>query len=140
MSRWETTAFCNGCFDLLHVGHLRMLQYARSLADVLIVGLNSDASVRRLKGERRPIVPQAERAEILSSLACVTRVAIFDEDTPANLVWSIKPHVVVKGSDYGPGGKPCQESIIVAGYGGRVEFFPLVPGRSTTLLLEQACV
>jgi rfaE bifunctional protein nucleotidyltransferase chain/domain len=96
----QTLVFTNGVFDLVHPGHLRYLQHARSLGDVLIVGINSDRSVRENKGEGRPITPEAERAEILSSLACVGAVAIFDEDTPRDMIEAIQPDVLVKGADW----------------------------------------
>lgn len=129
-------ALTNGCFDILHAGHVRYLSQARALADCLIVGVNSDASVRRLKGDRRPILPDFDRAEILAGLASVDYVVIFEDDTAEPLVAELRPDIYVKGGDYqaepaGPG-KPLPEAPIVAGYGGRVELVDLVPGRSTT--------
>jgi D-beta-D-heptose 7-phosphate kinase/D-beta-D-heptose 1-phosphate adenosyltransferase len=124
--------FTNGCFDLLHAGHIHSLNQAAALGDKLIVGLNSDASVKRLKGERRPIQQEQNRALILASLCMVDAVVIFEEDTPLELIKNILPDVLVKGGDYTP------ESVVgakeVMANGGKVEIIPLVPGLSTTNL------
>jgi rfaE bifunctional protein nucleotidyltransferase chain/domain len=131
--------FTNGVFDILHAGHVRYLQAARALGDRLIVGLNSDASARALKGERHPIVPQAERAEVLAALACVDAVVVFDDITAEKLVAAIRPEVYVKGGDYAlgaPGAKVPPEAAVVAAYGGRIEFIPFVDGQSTTNIVE----
>ncbi len=120
----------NGCFDLLHAGHLRTLCEARSFGDKLLVAINSDASVRRLKGAQRPLVPQEERAALLAGLRCVDAVVVFDEDTPLELLGEIRPDVHVKGGDYQKGDLP--ETALLESYGGRIEIIPLVPGRSTT--------
>ncbi len=125
----------NGCFDILHVGHVRTLERARAFGDVLVVGLNSDASVKKLKGETRPIMPQADRAELLASLRCVDYVSIFDEDTPVEFLKAIKPNVHVKGADYTPAS--LAETPVVESFGGRVEILELVPGRSTTSLVDK---
>lgn len=125
----------NGCFDLLHVGHLRYLQAARALGDRLVVGINSDASVRGLKGTDRPVVPQDERAEMLAGLRCVDFVTVFDEPDPLALVQALKPDVLVKGGDWTPDRIVGRE--VVESLGGRVVSLPLIPGRSTTGLLEQ---
>jgi len=128
-------AFTNGCFDLLHVGHVKYLQKARTYGDLLVLGLNSDASVRRLKGERRPLIGHEERAHILAALDCVDYVVIFDEDTPMRLLETLRPHVLVKGGDYTPDrvvGKDLVES-----YGGRIELVDFVDGRSTTNIIEK---
>jgi D-glycero-beta-D-manno-heptose 1-phosphate adenylyltransferase len=135
--RWReagrVVAWTNGCFDLLHVGHVRSLQAARRLGDILVVGLNSDASVRRLKGPRRPILLAAERAELLAALECVDRVIIFEEATPEAALARLQPDIHCKGADYAPPhGKPIPEASVVEAYGGRVAFLPLVPGASTT--------
>lgn len=126
--------FTNGCFDILHVGHITLLNKARKLGDKLIVGLNSDASIRRIKGEKRPIVSEAERAHILSAIESVDYVVIFDEDTPLELIKTIKPDILVKGSDY------TLEKVIghdiVESYGGRVALVDLVNGLSTTNIVE----
>src|SRR3974377_45433 len=127
--------FTNGCFDLLHPGHIRSLEAARALGDILIVGINRDASVRVFKCPRRPVVPEQERAEILASLECVDAVTIFPELTPQNLIASLLPDVLVKGGDW-PGdqiiGRPEVEAA-----GGRVARIDIVPGYSTTGLLEK---
>ncbi|HEY8465011.1 MAG TPA: D-glycero-beta-D-manno-heptose 1-phosphate adenylyltransferase [Bacillota bacterium] len=127
--------FTNGCFDILHVGHVRYLQAARQLGDCLIVGLNSDASVRRLKGAKRPINHQEDRAEVLSGLTAVDYVVIFDETTAEDLIREIQPDIYVKGGNYCLEQLP--ESRIVAGYGGKTVLIPVVPGRSTTNLLRK---
>jgi rfaE bifunctional protein nucleotidyltransferase chain/domain len=127
--------FTNGCFDLLHAGHVRYLNEARGLGDVLVVGLNGDASVRRLKGEGRPAVPELERAELLAALAAVDAVVLFHEDTPLALVQALSPDVLVKGGDW------SVENIVggdhVRGRGGEVRSLPVLPGRSTTTLLAR---
>jgi len=131
--------FTNGVFDILHVGHVRYLRAARALGDCLIVGLNSDGSTRALKGERHPVVPQAERAELLTALACVDAVVIFDEVTAERVVGAIRPEIYVKGGDYAlgaPGVKVPPEAAVVQAYGGRVEFIPFVAGQSTTHIVE----
>jgi D-glycero-beta-D-manno-heptose 1-phosphate adenylyltransferase len=127
----------NGCFDLLHVGHLRSLREARRLGDVLIVGVNSDDSVQRLKGPGRPLLPQDDRAELLAGLGCVDYAVIFDERTPEAALTRLRPDIHCKGADYGPGGKAVPEAAVVASYGGRVCFLPLVPGVSTTDLIRR---
>ncbi|UFS68651.1 bifunctional D-glycero-beta-D-manno-heptose-7-phosphate kinase/D-glycero-beta-D-manno-heptose 1-phosphate adenylyltransferase HldE [Geomonas sp. RF6] len=134
-TRGKRIVFTNGCFDLLHVGHVKYLQKAREFGDMLIVGLNSDDSVRRLKGESRPLIDQAERAHILAALDCVDFVVIFDEDTPIRLIETIRPMVLVKGGDYTREGVVGHE--IVEGYGGRIELVQFVAGRSTTRIIEK---
>jgi D-glycero-beta-D-manno-heptose 1-phosphate adenylyltransferase len=131
----RTVVFTNGHFDLLHVGHVRYLQAARTLGDCLIVGLNGDASTTALKGPGRPLVPQEERAELLAALACVDYVTIFDELTAERLVAALRPDIYVKGGDYAEG-KPLPEAAVVAAYGGRVELVDLTNGRSTTNLIH----
>lgn len=130
----ERIVFTNGCFDLLHVGHMRYLQQARALGDRLVLGLNDDASVRRLKGDRRPLIPQAERASVLAALACVDYVTIFSEDTPLALIECLRPDVLVKGGDYTP------ETVVgrdaVEAYGGDVVLVPFVEGISTTHIID----
>jgi rfaE bifunctional protein nucleotidyltransferase chain/domain len=128
----------NGCFDLLHLGHVRSLQAARRLGDLMVVGLNSDQSVRRLKGPGRPIVPAEQRAEMLAALGCVDHVVIFDESTPEAMLRRLRPAVHCKGSEYAPqAGRAVPEAALVESYGGRVEFLPLVPGFSTTSLIRR---
>lgn len=133
-----TLVWTNGCFDLIHAGHIRSLQAAAARGDVLIVGVNSDASVRRLKGPNRPILPAEERAFVLAALACVDYVTIFDEDTPEAALSLIRPDIHCKGADYAPPqGKPVPERSIVEAYGGRVEFLPFLPGISTSELIQK---
>lgn len=128
--------FTNGCFDLMHVGHTRYLQAAKALGDILVVGVNSDASVRTLdKGPDRPIVPQAQRAEVLGALDCVDFVTIFDESNPLQLIAAVQPDVLVKGGDWGIDLIVGRE--IVEARGGVVKTVPLVPGLSTTSLLQR---
>jgi len=124
----------NGIFDLLHVGHVRYLQQARALGDVLVVGVNSDACTRRLKGESRPLVIQEERMEMLAALSCVDYVTLFDETTPENLLEVLRPHIHVKGGDYDIERMP--ETSVVRRYGGEVIALPFVPGRSTSRLVQ----
>lgn len=131
----KTIVFTNGCFDILHVGHVRYLEAARALGDCLVVGVNSDDSVRRLKGQRRPILPQHERAELLASLRCVDYVVIFPEDTPIDTIQILRPDIHVKGGDYQTDDLP--ETPYVQSYGGRVVCLPFVPGQSTTGLVER---
>ena len=134
--------FTNGCFDIIHAGHVDYLKKARALGDILVVGLNSDDSIRRIKGEKRPIIPQEMRAEVLSSLKPVDYVVIFEEDTPENLIKAIKPDVLVKGGDWELSkivGKDFVES-----YGGKVLIIPFTYNISTTkiinTILERYCV
>jgi D-beta-D-heptose 7-phosphate kinase/D-beta-D-heptose 1-phosphate adenosyltransferase len=126
----------SGCFDLLHAGHVQMLHAARRLGDRLVVLLNSDASVRRLKGPRRPIVPEHDRAALLRALACVDDVVIFDEDTPVQALERVQPDVFVKGGDYGARAIP--ESRVLSAWGGRAVVVPYLQGRSTTALAKEA--
>ena len=129
----RTLVFTNGVFDLLHPGHVRYLQRARGLGDALIVGVNSDRSVRANKGEGRPIVPAAERAEVLSALACVDAVAIFDEDTPHELIALVQPDVLVKGADWAHDAIVGRD--IVEARGGRVVRIPVERGHSTSSII-----
>lgn len=123
----------NGVFDVLHSGHLASLMAARAFGDVLIVGVNADETVRKSKGPDRPVFPAADRVAMLGALEAVDHVLVFDEPTPAEVLAAIKPHVHCKGADYAPpDGKPIPEADIVKSYGGRIEFLPMVPERSTT--------
>ena len=126
--------FTNGCFDIIHVGHVRYLKEARELGDVLVVGLNSDISVRTIKGNNRPIVPQGERAEVLSSLKYVDYVVIFGEPDPYNTIAAIKPDVLVKGSDWGIDKIIGRD--IVESYGGKVCTIPFIEGASSSGIIE----
>jgi D-beta-D-heptose 7-phosphate kinase/D-beta-D-heptose 1-phosphate adenosyltransferase len=131
----HTVVFTNGVFDLIHVGHLRYLQQARALGDLLIVGLNSDRSVRANKGAGRPITPADERAELLAALSCVDGVVVFDEDTPHDVIAAIQPDVLVKGADWAADAIVGRD--IVEARGGRVVRIPTESGHSTTALLER---
>jgi len=127
--------FTNGCFDILHVGHVRYLNQARSLGDALVVGVNSDRSVRKIKGESRPIVPESERAEVLAALACVDLVFIFDDPTPKRVIDAIVPDVLVKGADWGISEIVGRDTVESAG--GVVLNVPLVEGSSTTEIIHK---
>ena len=127
--------FTNGCFDLLHPGHIASLEQARSLGDALVVGINSDESVRQLKGAGRPIFPQDERAEILAALECVDAVVIFDDLTPREVVARLLPDVLVKGGDWASDQIVGREEVEAAG--GRVVSIPTVPGYSTSAILQR---
>ncbi len=128
--------FTNGCFDLLHVGHVRYLQEAKKLGDALVVGINSDASVKRLKGPTRPVQNEQDRAEILAALEAVDATVLFTEDTPENLIHKVKPDILVKGGDW------KIDSIVgapfVMSYGGKVMSLQFVDGKSTTKIIENA--
>jgi D-glycero-beta-D-manno-heptose 1-phosphate adenylyltransferase len=136
--RWKdegrTVAFTNGCYDLLHPGHIRLLEHARSLAGVLIVGINTDAGVRRLKGPGRPLLPEQERAEVLAALEAVDAVVLFDEDTPRELIAGLLPDILMKGADWSHFIAGREE---VEAAGGKVIAVPLQPGYSTTGILEK---
>ena len=127
----------NGCFDVLHLGHLRYLQAARQLGDLLVVAINSDASVRELKGENRPLIPEDERAEMLAGLECVDYVVIFPELTPIELLSELKPNIHVKGGDYKL--EQLVEREVVEANGGKVIVGLNVPGKSTTNLIDVIC-
>ncbi|MBU3741883.1 MAG: D-glycero-beta-D-manno-heptose 1-phosphate adenylyltransferase [Candidatus Kapabacteria bacterium] len=132
----KTIVFTNGVFDILHAGHVTYLQAARALGDVLVVGLNSDASVRRLKGPSRPVNTQDDRATVLAALRCVDHVVMFDDDTPLRVITELIPDVLVKGGDY------TRETVVgadvVEQHGGRVELIPLLEGRSTTSIIARS--
>jgi rfaE bifunctional protein nucleotidyltransferase chain/domain len=132
----QKVVFTNGCFDLLHVGHVRYLEEARALGDALIIGVNTDASVKRLgKGDGRPLTPEADRARVLAACACVDRVVLFAEDTPLALITRLAPDILVKGGDY-----QLDEIVgreVVLARGGRVVALPFVPGYSTTGLIDR---
>lgn len=147
-SRGLRVVFTNGIFDLLHLGHVRYLGQARALGDLLVIGLNSDVSTRQLKGPKRPLIAEDERAALLLSLRAVDAVTIFTEPTAEQLVAALQPDIYVKGGDYtlqpdaaaGPtatAGKELPEAQIVQSYGGRVELIPYLPGHSTTELIER---
>ena len=133
----RSVVFTNGCFDILHLGHVRYLEASRRLGDALVVGVNTDASVRKLKGAGRPLQTELDRAQILASLTCVDAVVLFDEDTPRELIRALRPDVLTKGADY-----KTKRAVVgwdlVRKWGGRVELVPLVEGRSTTGLVKRA--
>jgi rfaE bifunctional protein nucleotidyltransferase chain/domain len=131
----KRVVFTNGVFDLLHPGHIRYLQAARAEGDVLIVGVNSDRSVRTIKGPERPIMPEAERAEVLAALDCVDAVVIFDEDTPAEIIRAVQPDVLVKGADWAADAIVGRETVEARG--GRVVRMPVEQGWSTSAILEK---
>ena len=132
----KTLITTNGCFDIIHVGHVRYLKQAKQLGDILIIALNTDYSVKQLKGSSRPINNENDRAEILASLNPVDYVILFNEETPANLLKSIKPDIHVKGGDYDINTLP--ESKVIQEAGGKIVFMPLVDGKSTTSIIEKA--
>lgn len=134
--RGKTVVLTNGVFDILHVGHVRYLQAARKLGDMLFVGLNSDASAQALKGAGRPLTPQSERAEILSAMRYVDYVILFDEPTATHLVEALQPDVYAKGGDYGVG-KPLPEARAVENWGGRIVLLPYTPRHSTTHIVAR---
>lgn len=123
--------FTNGCFDILHAGHVSVLEFARSKGDLLVVGLNSDQSVRRLKGPTRPVNKQADRALVLAALESVSYVCVFTQDTPYNLIKNVRPDVLVKGGDYKP------QEIVGREFAGKVVRFALLKGRSTTGIIHK---
>jgi rfaE bifunctional protein nucleotidyltransferase chain/domain len=134
-ARGKKIVFTNGCFDILHVGHIRFLRRAKKLGDILVIGLNTDRSVKTIKGDKRPVVSEKERAEILAALEFVDYVVLFDETDPFQLIQILKPHVLVKGADW-----PKRRIIgkkIVEELGGRVVRIPLVPGASSTGIIEK---
>src|SRR5688500_6171546 len=138
--RWRAAGrrvvFTNGCFDLLHPGHVALLEAARAKGDVLVVGINSDQSVRALKGEGRPLVPAAERAEALEALEAVDAVVVYDEPTPRELIAALLPDVLVKGADWAADAIVGREEVEAAG--GRVVRVEGVPGRSTTAIVDRS--
>lgn len=131
----KKVVFTNGCFDILHAGHVRYLESAKALGDYLVIGLNSDASVRALKGESRPINSQEDRAEVLGALRAVDCVVFFDDETAEKLIAKVRPDIYVKGGDYTVETLP--EAKIVLGYGGKVELVPLVTGRSSSNIINK---
>lgn len=127
--------FTNGCFEILHPGHITLLEKAKSLGDILIVGINSDESVKKIKGEKKLIFDEKNRLKIISSLECVDYTVLFDEETPENIIRTIKPHIHVKGGDYKEENLP--EAKIVKSYGGKVIIVPILEGFSTTQIINR---
>jgi len=130
----KTLVFCNGCFDIIHAGHIAFLTEAKRQGDILIVGINSDQSVRASKGQNRPINSQQDRAKVLSALEVVDYVMVFDDDTPISIIKIIKPDVFVNGDDYGT---DCIEAPIVKSYGGKIHIVKNLEGLSTTKIIEK---
>ena len=133
----KTVVWTNGCFDLLHAGHVRSLRDAKALGDILVVGVNSDASVRAIKGDARPIVGQDDRAETIAALEAVDYVTIFDEPDPIMALSRLRPDIHCKGAEYANGTRPMPERETVLSYGGEIKFLPLHPGRSTSDLIRR---
>src|SRR5579863_2913862 len=133
----KTVVWTSGCFDLLHVGHIRSFRDAKALGDILVVGINSDANVRALKGDSRPIVNQADRAELIAALEMVDFVTIFDEPTPVAALSLLRPDIHCKGSEYADGARPVPERETVLSYGGQIRFLTLHHGRSTSELVDR---
>lgn len=131
----KTVAATGGCFDILHAGHVQYLEKAKSFGDILILFLNSDNSIKRIKGEKRPIVPENERAQVIAGLGCIDYVCVFDEDTPCQVIEKIKPDVWVKGADYK--NKTVPEQKILAGYGGKIEYIDFLDGCSSTNIITK---
>ena len=136
-SKNKKIVWTNGCFDILHIGHVQYLESARNLGDLLIVGVNSDSSTRQLKGKNRPVIPQAERAAIIAALRCVDFVTIFDEISPSMLLKSLKPDIFVKGGDYSPDTINRAEREEIESYGGIVKILPKVDAISTTSIITR---
>jgi D-glycero-beta-D-manno-heptose 1-phosphate adenylyltransferase len=134
----RTLVWTNGCFDVVHVGHIRNLHAAAQQGDVLVVGINSDASVRRIKGPTRPVIPHDERAELLASLACVDYVLVFADDTVIPVLSRLQPEIHCKGAEYAPpNGKFVPEVDTVRAYGGEIRYMPQIPNRSTSELIQR---
>lgn len=127
--------FTNGCFDILHAGHVRYLKESKKFGDILIVGLNSDVSVKKIKGESRPINPEMDRAEVLAGLEAVSYIVLFDETSPVKLLEEIKPDIYTKGADYTV--ETLSEAKTVLSYGGKIEFIKFLEGRSTTKIIDK---
>ena len=134
----RSVVWTNGCFDVVHVGHIRNLQAAAQQGDVLVVGINSDVSVRRIKGPTRPVIEQGERAELLAALACVDCVLIFEGDTVIPVLARLQPEIHCKGAEYAPpNGKFVPEADTVHAYGGEIRYMPQIPNRSTTEIIRR---
>ena len=133
----KTVVWTNGIFDLIHAGHIRSLRDAKALGDLLVVGINSDDSTRKNKGPHRPLMSQEDRAEVLSALEMVNYIVVFGEAEPSAALARLQPDIHCKGEEYANGNRPVPERVVVEGYGGRITFLPLHPGRSTTGLVER---
>ena len=130
----KKVVFTNGCFDILHAGHVSSIEFAKSKGDILVLGLNSDASIKRLKGPKRPINKQADRATVIAALGAVDAVCIFGQDTPLELIKIVKPDILVKGADY------KNKEVVGAEFAGKVVLFPLLKGRSTTNIINKTAL
>ena len=135
----KTVVWTNGVFDILHAGHIRSLRDAKAFGEILVVGINSDASVRKIKGPTRPMVCEEDRAEVLSALEMVDYVVIFGEAEPSAALARLQPDIHCKGEEYADGKRPVPERAVVEGYGGSIRFLPLHQGRSTTDLIDRIC-
>jgi rfaE bifunctional protein nucleotidyltransferase chain/domain len=133
----KTVVWTNGCFDLVHAGHIRSFRDAKALGDILIVGINSDASVHAIKGEGRPLMDENDRAELLSALEMIDYVTIFDDPTPVAALSQLQPDIHCKGAEYADGSRPMPERETVLAYGGQIRFLPFHPGRSTSELVQR---
>ncbi len=133
--RRKKIAFTNGCFDILHAGHIHYLEGAKRANRILIVGLNSDRSVRKIKGAKRPVVKEQQRASVLAALACVDHVILFGEETPLKLIEAIRPDILIKGADWKRKGAVGSESV--KAYGGKIEYIKYLPGRSSTDIIKR---
>jgi D-glycero-beta-D-manno-heptose 1-phosphate adenylyltransferase len=133
----KIVVWTNGCFDLLHAGHVHSLRGAKSLGDILVVGINSDESIRANKGPLRPVMSEADRAEVLGALESVDHVTVFNEADPVAAIAALRPDIHCKGADYADGAKPIPEQEIVLGYGGQIRFLPIYEGRSTSGLIAR---
>lgn len=133
----KTVVWTNGCFDILHAGHARSFRDAKALGDILVVGINSDRSVRAIKGELRPVVCEEDRAELVAALEAVDFVTIFNDTDPVDVIRKLRPDIHCKGADYADGLRPVPEREVVLGYGGQIRFLPLREGRSTSGLIER---
>ena len=137
-SKNKKIVWTNGCFDILHIGHVYLLEKAKSFGDILIVGLNSDSSIKRLKGDLRPVIPQDERAKLLEAIQFIDYIIIFEDDTPCRLIKEFKPDIHVKGGDYSATDyKRMPEAEIIHNYGGRVEIIPLIQSKSTSSIIQK---
>jgi rfaE bifunctional protein nucleotidyltransferase chain/domain len=135
----KTVVWTNGCFDLLHAGHVRSFRDAKALGDILVVGINSDSSVKAIKGGLRPVVPAEDRAEVVAAMEAVDYVTIFDDPDPVNILARVRPDIHCKGAEYASGQRPVPERDLVLSYGGEIRFLPLHQGRSTSGLIERIC-
>lgn len=134
----RVVVWTNGCFDVVHVGHIRNLHASAQQGDILVVGINSDASARRLKGPTRPVVPQDERADLIAALGCVDHVCVYDDDTADGILAQLQPEIFCKGAEYAPPhGRKTVEAETVRAYGGEIRYMPQIPNRSTSAIIRK---